>query len=205
MSKEDKGKVRMTVIHFETESDNETLKENIRSIAHTLTKALSSNSKVIVSKQLTTGDGEVENPELIEEEIDDFNLDNPTSESKSGEKKKLVVRQYRTPQAIDLDLTSGDIPLKEFLEKKNPDSDIKKYLAIAYWFKKYRNIEEVSSDHAYTCYRFMGTGWQIPIDPTRPFRQMKSKPYSWMKAGATKGFYTINHLGENEVEKMGSN
>ena len=35
-----RGKVKMTVIHFETESDNATLQENIRSIANTLSRAL---------------------------------------------------------------------------------------------------------------------------------------------------------------------
>ena len=51
----------------------------------------------------------------------------------------------------------------------------------------------------------MGSGWQTPIDPSQPFRTMKNKPYSWMKSGTNKGFYAINHLGENEVDKMGSN
>ena len=39
MAKDDKAKVKMTVIHFETESDNLTLQENIRAISHALTRA----------------------------------------------------------------------------------------------------------------------------------------------------------------------
>jgi len=39
MAKEDKARVKMTVIHFETESDNATLQENIRSL-HTPSVAL---------------------------------------------------------------------------------------------------------------------------------------------------------------------
>ena len=119
-------------------------------------------------------------------------------------KKKGGARQYPTPHAIDLDLTSGDVPLKNFLDKKNPDGDIKRYLAISYWLRKYRNIEDVSMHHAYTCYRHMGSGWQVPPDAAAPLRAMKRKQYGWMNAGSTKGTYAINHLGENEVEKMRS-
>ena len=90
------------------------------------------------------------------------------------------------------------------LEQKKPDGDIKRYLVITYWLKKYRNIEEVTMDHAYTCYRHMGTGWQVPGDAAAPFRAMKGKHYGWMKAGSAKGAYVINHLGENEVGRMGN-
>ena len=33
MAKQDIGKIKMTVIHFETESENATLQENVRAIA----------------------------------------------------------------------------------------------------------------------------------------------------------------------------
>ena len=203
MAKEEKAHVKMTVIHFETESDNDTLKENIRSIAHTIIKAISTNQKVVVtSKQLTTGSEDGETPEVIEEEMiqDDLSLE---SKDKDGQRKKGTFRQYRTPQTIDIDLTSGEMPLKVFIEQKNPDNENKKYLTIAYWFKKYKNIPDVSADHVYTCFRFMG--WNVLADVTRPFRNMKGKQYGWINAGSTKGTYTINHVGENVIESMGAN
>jgi len=117
---------------------------------------------------------------------------------KSG--KAFTTRQ---PQTIDLDLISGDVPLKTFLEQKNPTSDVKRYLAIAYWLKEYREVSEITMDHAYTCYRHMGTGWNVPKDAASPLRKMKSKQYGWMGNGSTAGSYAINHLGENEVNNMG--
>ena len=203
MAKEDKAKVKMTVIHFETESDNVTLQENIRTISHTLTRALTNNHRVILpAAQLTSGNGSTE----VAPETDETDLvDEDTSTSLVGSqtaKKKGAARQYTTPQAIDLDLISGDMPLKKFLEAKNPDGDIKKYLAIAYWLRKYRNVEEITMHYAYTCYRHMGTGWQVPPDAAAPLRAMKRKQYGWMRTGSAKGAYAINHLGENEVEKM---
>lgn len=201
MAKEEKARVKMTVIHFETESDNETLKENIRSIAHTITKALSSNHKVIMtSNQITEGNVETD---LLENEEDDF-IQSDSSEDqqeKNSQKKKSTFRQYKTPQTIDIDLNSGDLPLKDFIDQKKPDNENKKYLAIAYWLKKYKNTSDVSADHVYTCFRYLS--WQVPADVTRPFRNMKGKQYGWINAGSTKGTYTINHIGENVIEKMG--
>jgi D-mannonate dehydratase len=46
LAKEDKAKIKMTVIHFETESDNATLQENIRAITQTLIRALASPQRV---------------------------------------------------------------------------------------------------------------------------------------------------------------
>lgn len=204
MAKEDKGKVKLTVIHFETESDNATLQENIRAISHTLTRALTSTQRAIpTAAQLISGNGsteagqEIDEQEAVEDELAPQITGSPA-------KKKSAARQYPTPQAIDLDLTSGDMPLQKFLEEKEPDGDIKRYLAIAYWLRKYRNLEDVTMHHAYTCYRHMGTGWQVPADAAAPLRAMKRKQYGWMKAGAIKGAYTINHLGENVVQKMPS-
>jgi hypothetical protein len=205
MAKEDKAKVKMTVIHFETESDNVTLQENIRAISHTLTRALTTGHRVIPpAAQLTSGNGSAEGVQDIEEQdvVDEDGFASPVASQTT--KKKSAARQYPTPQAIDLDLMSGDMPLKKFLEEKNPDGDIKRYLVIAYWLRKYRKIEEVTMHHAYTCYRHMGTGWQVPPDAAAPLRAMKRKQYGWMKAGSTKGAYAINHLGENEVEQMPS-
>lgn len=206
MAKEDKAKVKMTVIHFETESDNATLQENIRAIAHTVSRALVSSPRPLsTSAQLPAGNGGTADPvaEVDEEEAIDRET-MPSLSTSSASTKKGASRQYRTPQAVDLDLTSGDVPLRDFLEQKKPDSDIRRYLVIAYWLKKYRNIEEVTMDHAYTCYRDMGTGWQVPGDAAAPLRAMKGKQYGWMKGGSAKGAYVINHLGENEVGRMGN-
>jgi len=117
-------------------------------------------------------------------------------------KKSGAVRQYAQPQVIEVDFTSGETPLKAFLEQKSPDGDIKRYLAIAYWFRHQRDTNEISMDHAYTAYRHMGwSDW--PKDVSSPFRTMKKKEYGYMRAGSNRGLYAINHIGEGVVEQMG--
>jgi hypothetical protein len=205
LAKEDKAKIKMTVIHFETESDNATLQENIRAIAQTLTRALAAPQRAAYpSVQLPSANGVDTNPNIgVNDEPDvlDAEVTAPGSTSPSP-KKKGGARTSRTPQPIELDLTSGDMPLKSFIEQRKLDGDIKRYLAIAYWLKMYRNINEVNMDHAYTCYRYLG--WQVPADASVPLRAMKSTRYGWMTAGSIRGAYVINHIGENQVEQMGN-
>jgi hypothetical protein len=204
VAKEDKGKVRMTVIHFETESDNATLAENIRAVANTLARALTpSHSRAVPRPAQLTGVNGAAAVESAPEEIDDFDDAIDIEATSVGTKPKTgKAPTPRQPQPIELDLITGEVPLKAFLEKKNPTSDVKRYLSIAYWLREYRSINEITMDYAYTCYRHMGTGWNVPKDASSPFRQMKKKQYGWMASGSTPGSFAINHLGENEVNNM---
>jgi hypothetical protein len=202
-----KARVKMTVIHFETESSNEALQENIKSIVSALTKALSPQAKSF-APILTSKNGRQEEAET-KDEIEDSDEEIQEEEDNEGEEQtdvlKSKVRQpgkTRTPQTIHIELVKGDKPLKVFLDEKNPEGNIKRYLAISYWLNKFGSILEVNMDHSYTCYRHMG--WQVPKDAGAPFRQLKSPKYGWMNSGKEKASFVINHIGENEVEKMGN-
>ncbi len=210
MAKEDKGTVKMTVIHFETVSDNATLQENIRAIANTLTRALApppAQPRIVnpaTPAQLSSGNGE-NNGTGTEQarEIDNYDDAIDVKPISTKKVKSGTTPRFTTPKALDIDLETGDVPLKKFLEQKKPDGDNKRYLAIAVWFKQHRGINEITADHAYTCYRFMG--WNdVPKDVGSPFRRMKKKEYGYITAGSAKGLYAINHIGENVVNQMGS-
>jgi hypothetical protein len=72
-------------------------------------------------------------------------------------------------------------------------------MAIAYWFKTYRQTPEVNPDHIYTAYKAMN--WTtIPKDVGSPLRALK-KDGSFEK-GSGKQAYAINHIGEAKVEDM---
>lgn len=193
----------MTVIQFETESSNETLQENIRAIANTLTRALAPAPRVIQTPaQLTSGNGAgadgTAQGQLFEaddhEDAVDADITPITKKAKKG-----AARQLPSPEVLELDLTSGEVPLKTFFEQKKPDGDTKRYLVIAYWFKEYRKIVEITMDHAHTAYRSMG--WNTPKDASSPLRGMKKQ--GWMKRGSNPGAYAINHIGEGVVNDMG--
>jgi hypothetical protein len=201
LAKEDKGKVKMTVIHFETESDNETLQENIRSIAQTLSRALTPPQTRVVHApaQLTSGNGASAEQAQEEDFVDTLDADFDATTASKPKGRSNAPRQFRTPQSLDLDLTSGAVPFKTFMEQKKPAGDNKRYLVIAQWLKTYLNIDEITMDHAYTCYRSLGLN--VPDDAGAPLRNAKSQ--GWMKKGTGKGTYAINHIGEGVVNDMG--
>ena len=120
---------------------------------------------------------------------------------KPNSSSKVRSKTYRTPEVLELDLSAGDVPFQTFCESKGPESDWDKYLLVAWWLKKNLDISEITSAHIYTCYKFMK--WQVPRDIPQPLRDMKSKK-SWFSKCADRGAYALNHIGENEVSKMGS-
>jgi len=108
-------------------------------------------------------------------------------------------RKPTIPKILEVDLKSGEMPFDDFAAKKVPNSDLKRHLVVAYWFKKYRDIQPVTGDHAFTCYK--KAGWPTTIaDFSQPFRDLGRAHKGDFKA---KGF-TINQFGEDTVEKMGS-
>lgn len=206
MAKDDKAKVKMTVIQFETESDNATLQENIRAITNTLTRALAPQPRNITppAAQIPSGKNgsndasQTEQQSLFDSYEDAIDIDATTVETKPKPKNSSS-RKLPTPAMLDIDLTSGEVSLKTFIEQKKPSGDNKCYLAIAYWLKTYRDINEVTMDHAYTCYRMLG--WNVPKDASSPLRQMKKQ--GWMNKSKELGAYSINHVGENVINEMG--
>src|SRR5215203_1495320 len=128
MPKEDKAKVKMTVIQFETESDNATLQENIRAITNTLARALAPQPRVIQAPPpLPNGTGNnAENGKYPEQgslfdASDADAIDGEITPISSKPKAKTSSPRHNpTPQTLDLDLKVGDMPLKTFLEHKKP-------------------------------------------------------------------------------------
>lgn len=112
-------------------------------------------------------------------------------------KRAPRVRKHRSPDAVDIDLTSGTRAWKEFASEKGPDSHREKYLVSAAWLHEHRDLKTIKSDHVFTCYK--GAGWNFDIqDPTQTFRQLKAER---LGALSREGF-AINHLGIAEVNDM---
>jgi murein DD-endopeptidase MepM/ murein hydrolase activator NlpD len=104
----------------------------------------------------------------------------------------------RQPKVLELDLKAGPVPLRQYLEQKNPTSDYRKSLLIAAWMKANLSLDEVTMDHIYTGYRHMG--WPSPKDVSSPMRSMK-RQNGWFGKGKEKGAYAINHVGIDAAER----
>ena len=140
-------------------------------------------------------------PDIGDEEEDEAQFET-ASETSNGNVTDRAKRKYvpRAPQFLSsLDLTSGSVPLEEFVKQKNPVEIPDKYAVIATWFKEHRQLDEITADHIFTAFKLLK--WQIPDDPGQPLRDLKSKKH-WFDKGGSKGGYKINFLGTNSVAKM---
>jgi hypothetical protein len=119
----------------------------------------------------------------------------PAGARKSPAKK----RKLRMPEVLtDLDLTGGAVPFVQYFNEKNPGDHSKRYLVIAAWLKEYRQIDEISSDHIYTCYRTLNMN--VVADVGSIFRGCKKQ--GWFQAGSQPGWFAINHIGLGQVNSM---
>lgn len=90
---------------------------------------------------------------------------------------------------------------KEFATAKNPTSDAKKLLVIAYWFKHHLKQPNVSNELFYTAFREMK--WSVPTDIAQNVRELRSARDQRLTKGTDANTSAIALLGENAVDDMG--
>lgn len=109
--------------------------------------------------------------------------------------------KFPTPKVVDIDLKGGDLPFKVFADQKKPESQVEKYMVIAYWLKEQRSLNEISIDHVYTCFKHIG--WtKLPKNIAQGFIDAKRR-HAAFDTGTTDGQWRLNHVGENKVVEMG--
>lgn len=148
---------------------------------------LQSNS-ASASAEFEAADAEDVSEDVLQEEV-----------QATAPSKRTRTFKPRSPNIIEVDLIEGEISFDDYAEKTKPDSHSLKNLVVAAWFKKYRKINEITMDHVYTCYRTVG--WPAGMeDFGQPLRDLKKRK---LMDGKGKGLYAINHVGLNEVTKIG--
>jgi hypothetical protein len=200
---DDRAKVKFRVIEFELEGANAAVENSIKN----LTTVIMQKNGAAPAKPALRGHGTgaalpaaptvtevAEEPENLEEQPV-----TGTDEEMAGSSpaKPRGPRKVAVPEVIDIDLTSGDVPFEKYCEGKKLDRDWNKYLACAMWLKEHRDLPTVTDDHIYTMFKFMK--WAYPGDVAAPLRAMKKQ--GWFTT-PERGKYAINHLGENEVNRM---
>jgi hypothetical protein len=200
---DDRAKVKFRVIEFELEGANAAVENSIKNLTTVIMQkngagapakpALRGNGASPVLPPAPAGTDVVEEPENLEEQV--VGAEEETVESTPA--KLRVPRKLPVPEVINIDLTSGDMPFEKYSQGKKLDTDWNKYLACAMWLKEHRDLTTVTDDHIYTMFKFMK--WTVPGDVAAPLRSMKKQ--GWFTT-PERGKYAINHLGENEVNRM---
>jgi hypothetical protein len=193
-----KGRVKLRVIDFEIDASDATLQDTLSNIVTAIGRGTGFH-RVHDQKQLPQASehstAETESTFKQHEQADE-------TEPKRG--KSIRDRKSwsaRSPKVLDdLKINEAKDPLKDYIERKRPDGNNERYLAIAGWLKENFGLREITMDHVHTCYRHLG--WQTPKDASAPLRAMTNQN-EWFTKAKTKGAYALNHVGENIIMKMG--
>jgi hypothetical protein len=91
--------------------------------------------------------------------------------------------------------------LAEFVAEKKPDGHLDRYLCIAYWFKHFKEVEDLTVEHFFTAY--MNYQWPLPTNAAGPMRDLRHQRRQLLIAGAAPATSTISNTGESRVVTMG--
>ncbi len=121
----------------------------------------------------------------------------PVNEKKANSAKK-VSKSSNSSIIKDLNLKPKDgKSLKEFYAEKNPESNIERNTVFVYYLEKILNINDITADHIFTCYKEMGL--KIPLNLRQSIFDTASSRYGYLDGSDTQHIKLIIR-GENFVE-----
>jgi hypothetical protein len=209
------GHIKFRVIEFEIDGGNDTLAEGIKA----LTTALSKSPVVLTpvsrpalpgSSKTKTATAVVTEPSATEEALETAEDSEEALETEENEvstgngKPKKPTPAPRAPKFLsELNLTTPSVKLADFVAQKNPKTVKDKFLVIAEWFKEYMQLPEITLDHIYTAYDFLGWKAQLPGGYLgQPLIDLRAD--NLLDKGEKRGRFKINWNGTTAVTKMAS-
>ena len=204
--KDTKGE--MTFVMFQLKGSDETLQQGFKAMEQAFEKLAAPARMYVVGSKVQDALPVAPNGSAATRVADtndtiiEVQPEEPSAEENSPKAgKPSRPRRYPIPKVIELDLHSGNPSLRDFYAQKGSlAADSKKSLIIAAWLKEQLNINAIKADHVYTCCRFMT--WSVQRDLLQPLRAMKKQ--GWFVDGTETGSYVINHIGLDQVRKMGT-
>lgn len=201
-------KSKMTVMLLQIEGTDDTVQEGFKALETALNKIspqiIMATSSPILPKAQQALSGSLaqtlnmdpEGAEVIASIQDESN----TVDEDLEVQKVPTKRYYSTPNVItDLDMTKGNQNFKDyFAQLGKPTAGRQRYLIVALWLKENLGINEISVDHIYTAFKFMG--WGVQKDVGQPLRTLKHE--GLFTSGSSKKMFEINHIGIEAVRRM---
>ena len=196
-NKGSEGKGKMTVVMFQLEGSDETIQEGFRVFGQALDKiAPSLPSQISLPREVprvsdTQKDSDIEVAPQTEEV-------SPQPELFQSQREKTSPRKIPTMSLVkDLDLRpENKESLRDFHSSKKPDSQKEHIAVFVYYLTKILEIESVTPNHIYTCFKDVGV--RTPKDIPQAIRNTASKN-GWVDSSDGENIKMANH-GENLVE-----
>ena len=202
----DNARVKIRVLEFEIEGGNATILDGIKQLATVIQRSPGGPVRQAPMRVMPTAlNGASNADEHDDDDDDDVDDDQDTIIHDGAPAAPSAPRRPATPRKLEIvegvDFNKGAVPLKQFVELYNLDSNMKKYTAIAAWFKQHAHTPEITVNHIYTGFKSLGWGG-LPRNASGPLADLTNKSkYKWFKAGAAKGNYGINYIGEQKLEE----
>jgi hypothetical protein len=177
------GKGKMTVVMFQLEGNDETLRDAIRVMGHGLEKMapntpiyklIQAPGQTRTNGALPVGEeGEAIGPETLEPEESGYE-DAASSSSQSASSEKIRTRRIpkAIPAAKGIDWETGT-PWKDYATQKNPEGNPSRFVAAAGWFKNIRSLDVITPGHVVAAFDVMD--WPKPENIPNTFAQLKHK------------------------------
>ena len=117
--------------------------------------------------------------------------------TKTTKKKRGGTNNPQIIKNLDLDGKYGkNISLKEFLNAKNPRSNVQITTVIVYYLENILNIDEITINHVFTCYK--NAGYRIPNNLVQNLTDSCSSRYGYLTR--KNGRFSLSVKGSNLVE-----
>lgn len=200
---EQEGEISVSMVRFSMKGSDATLQKGLDAIKAAFAQA---GFASVTERRLASQSGikqdlppvESTDAEFIDEtqeatDVEDVTLVAPTVQKKPATPKKQP--NYRVLSEIHIDDVSPT--LSEFVLERHTNTELGRYLVIAYWFKHFKKLEDLTVEHWFTAYKLLG--WAPPKDPGQPVADLRSKRRQHLSLGKEKGTSTINNVGESIV------
>ena len=193
----ERGKIKVRFFELEVEGGSEALQDSVRTLAAALQRPATSVTPRTIAGNLSAPapvEGESEEP-IGEEDSQPVQEDDAAARSI----RQRAKRTPPTPKILDdVGFEEGTPTWVDFAKSKSPDSDVLKVAVVAVWFKRFKKVDSIGIDHAYTAFRFVD--WATPDDIGQSFRNAKRQK-NWFSQDET-GLWVINIVGINAVDKI---
>ena len=122
---------------------------------------------------------------------------NVKSPSTSKKRANTSKDSYKIVKTLNLKGDSNTLSLAKFCEDKITTTSIKFNVIASYYLKNVLNIEKVTPDHIYSCYKEMNI--KVPTRLTQSLRDTASSKYGYLDTSDTNDI-KVPITGENYVE-----
>ncbi len=137
-----------------------------------------------------------EDLEIAPEKIDVKGQAPVISQVSSKSKKRSATNNFQLLKDLDLSGNSSNMSLKNFMEEKNPVTNVQKTAAFVYYLQTILAIDGITIDHIFTCYKSMN--YRIPNNLQQNLTDTSSSKYGYINR--KDGKYSMTIIGTNFIE-----